>query len=96
MSGHIDQLAVPIEFVGSTYKEMADSFIFEDGIISLGLYRNRGHEGAPMPFTQLCPPPETKLQSTDLVFVLIPPKRIVKKKKMKGPQNIMMFFEPPE
>merc|ERR1712146_398730 len=73
-TGHIDQLSIPEDMVGKSYEAMTEKFM-EDDILCLGLYRRRGRHGAPKPFTQLSPPELTPLASTDMVFVLMPPKR---------------------
>ena len=87
-TGHIDQLAIPSYMIGHTYEEMSQKFM-EDDILCFGLYRRCGVYEAPMPFTQLSPPSMTVLKSTDMVFVLMPPKR------EKERDALLRMFEDP-
>lgn len=67
----LDEMALPRAFIGARYGDLVDSLL-HIGLVPMGLYRPRGLLDAPMPFSVVNPPPDTKLVRADLIFVLRP------------------------
>eukprot|EP00624_Nannochloropsis_granulata_P000801 evm.model.NODE_13337_length_25799_cov_26.989883.9 len=67
----LDEMAMPRAFIGARYGDLVDSLLHM-GLVPMGLYRPRGLLDAPMPFSVINPPPDTKLVRADLIFVLRP------------------------
>lgn len=67
----LDEMALPRAFIGARYGDLVDSLL-HIGLVPMGLYRPRGLLDAPMPFSVVNPPPDTKVVRADLIFVLRP------------------------
>lgn len=67
----LDEMVLPSAYIGLRYGELVDALL-HIGIVPMGLYRPRGLMEAPMPFSVVNPPADTRLVRADLIFVLRP------------------------
>mmetsp|Transcript_44119 Transcript_44119/g.109664 ORF Transcript_44119/g.109664 Transcript_44119/m.109664 type:complete len:285 (+) Transcript_44119:2687-3541(+) len=67
--GHIAQLPVPPECADLPYAELFERMAAE-GKVCLGLYREAGHHGCPLPFVYTNPTAESIVNAGDRVYVL--------------------------
>ena len=65
----LQQLAMPKQMVGRTYKDLFTYLLGRDRL-ALGLYRDPGMCSAPLPYVYTCPRQTTVLAAADRVFVL--------------------------
>lgn len=67
--GHIVQLPIPAGYSGSAYGELFEAMLAE-GRVCLGLYREAGHQGCPLPYVYTNPTPESVVNAGDRIFAL--------------------------
>lgn len=67
---HLDQVPVPVNFVGLTFAELFLNMLKNQSILALGLYRKTGTNGSGMAFVYTNPFPTDVLEATDLVYIL--------------------------
>ena len=65
----LQQLAMPKQMVGRTYKDLF-TYLLDRDRLALGLYRDPGMCSAPLPYVYTCPRQTTVLAAEDRIFVL--------------------------
>lgn len=66
----LDQIHVPEEYVGKTFKEAFVGMLMNGGIMALGLYRAQGTSGSIVSFVYTNPSPSTILFHDDLIYAI--------------------------
>ena len=66
----LDQIHVPEEYVGKTFKDAFVGMLMNAGIMALGLYRALGTSGSIVSFVYTNPSPSTILFHDDLIYAI--------------------------
>lgn len=66
----LDQIRVPEEYVGKTFKDAFVGMLVNGGMMALGLYRALGTSGSIVSFVYTNPSPSTILFHDDLIYAI--------------------------